>query len=131
MCPVWESGETNDFTLKKRPDVATMLGFSDVPIGVFSGQIPMALNRLTSDMDRERIERQIKLAEQKLAACEKQLDGDNVPAEKRRLQPKWRTLDADLRALKRRMSALKQLEEREEAALQRKNQPAEVGADDE
>ena len=81
-------------------------------------------------MDRERIERQVKLAEQKLAACEKQMDSDNVPAEKRRLQPKWRTLDADVRALKRRLNALKEVEEREAAALERKNQTAEVAAEE-
>lgn len=75
-------------------------------------------------MDRERIERQLKLAEQRRSDCEKQLDGDKVPAEKRRQNPKWRSLDADVRALKRRIIAVKQIEEREEAALQRKNEVA-------
>ena len=75
-------------------------------------------------MDRERIERQLKLAEQRLSAWEKQLDADKVAAEKRGRNPKWRSLDADVRALKRRIIAVKQIEDREEAALARKNETA-------
>ena len=71
-------------------------------------------------MDRERIERQLKLAEQELAACEKQLDKQKVEAEARRKHPKWRKYDADVRAIKRRLIAVKEVEEREAAAAERK-----------
>lgn len=79
-------------------------------------------------MDRERIERQVKLAEQNLAGLVKKLDGDKVPAEKRSANAKWRSLDADVRRLKRRLIAVGQIEERETAALARKNAPAESEA---
>ena len=72
-------------------------------------------------MDRERIERQVKLAEQKRAAREKKLDGDKVAAEKRGADPKWRSLDADVRTLKRRIIAVKEVEAREAAALERRD----------
>ncbi|APZ93947.1 hypothetical protein [Fuerstiella marisgermanici] len=75
-------------------------------------------------MDRERIERQVKLAEQKRAAREKQLDADKVPADKRKTDPKWRSLDADVRTLKRRINAVKEVEEREAAAEERKEAAA-------
>ncbi len=75
-------------------------------------------------MDRERIERQVKLAEQKRAAREKQLDADKVPADKRKADPKWRSLDADVRTLKRRINAVKEVEEREAAAEERKEAAA-------
>ena len=81
-------------------------------------------------MDRERIERQLKLAEQKLADWEKKRDGDNVAADARRKNPKWRSLDADLRALKRRLGAVAGIEEREAAAAERRNQPAEAAAEE-
>ena len=71
-------------------------------------------------MDRERIERQLKLAEQELAACEKQLDKQKVDAAARAKQPKWRKADADVRAIKRRLLAVKGVEEREAAAAERK-----------
>ena len=76
------------------------------------------------DMDRARIERQVKLAEQKLADWVKKLDGDKVAADQRPKNPKWRSLDADVRQLKRRLLALQQVEEREAAAIERKNQAA-------
>ena len=72
-------------------------------------------------MDRERIERQVKLAEQKRAAREKKLDGDKVAADKRRADPKWRSLDADVRTLKRRIIAVKEVEAREERRSQKGN----------
>lgn len=81
-------------------------------------------------MDRERIERQVKLAEQELAAWEKKLDGDKVPADQRGRNATWRSLDADVRALKRRLNAVAQVEAREAAAEERKNQPAEAAAED-
>jgi len=80
-------------------------------------------------MDRERIERQLKLASQTLADCEKQLDKDKVAPEQRRKLPKWRHLDADVRALKRRLLAVKGVEEREAEALQRKAAGAEAVAE--
>lgn len=69
-------------------------------------------------MDRERIERQLKLAEQELAACEKQLDKDKVDAAARAKHPQWRSVDANLRAIKRRLIAVKEVEEREAAAAE-------------
>ena len=80
-------------------------------------------------MDRERIERQLKLAAQNLADCEKQMDKDKVAPEQRRRHPKWRHFDADLRAIKRRLLAVKGVEEREAAALERKSQAAEATAE--
>ncbi len=71
-------------------------------------------------MDRERIERQLKLAQDDLARWEKELDGRKVAAKQRSKDPKWRALNADLRALKRRMNAVKAVEEREAAAIERK-----------
>lgn len=68
-------------------------------------------------MNRERIERQIKQAAQDLEACEKALGGDAAALKK---SPKWRSLDGDLRALKRRLIAVKGVEEREKEALARK-----------
>lgn len=73
-------------------------------------------------MDRERIERQVKLAAQNLADCETQLDKDKVAPEQRRRNVKWRHFDADLRAVKRRLLAVKGIEEREAAAEERKAQ---------
>ena len=71
-------------------------------------------------MDRERIERQLTLAEQKRAAWEKQLDSDKVASDQRKRNTKWRQLDADVRALKRRILAVKSIEEREAIALAKK-----------
>ena len=75
-------------------------------------------------MDRERIERQLKQAVQDLADCEKQLDIGKVAPEQRPRYAKWRHADADRRAMKRRQLAIIEVEEREAAALERKNQEA-------
>ena len=75
-------------------------------------------------MDRQRIERQLKLAQEMLSQWESQLDKDNVAPEVRRRNPKWRSLDADVRVLKRRLIALKAVEERETAAQQRRAEKA-------
>jgi len=75
-------------------------------------------------MDRQRIERQLKLAQEKLTQWETRLDADKVEARQRARNPKWRSLDADVRALKRRLVALKSVEEREAAAEQRKTEKA-------
>ena len=72
-------------------------------------------------MDRERIERQLKQAEQNLVDCEKQLDKDKVAPDQRPRHAKWRHADADRRAMKRRLLAVMEVEEREAAALERKN----------
>lgn len=74
-------------------------------------------------MNRERIERQIKQAAQDLEACEKTI-GDDAKA--RRKSTKWRAADADLRALKRRLLAVKGIEEREAEAVARKAEAAEA-----
>lgn len=73
-------------------------------------------------MDRERIERQLKQTQQELAAWESQLDKQKVAAEARPKNTKWRKLDADRRAVVRRLNAVKAVEEREAAALERKAQ---------
>ena len=86
--------------------------FRFVPITIYSGWL--------SDMDRERIERQLKLAEEQQADCEKVLTNDKVDAKEWRRNAKWRHLDADTRALKRRVIAVKGIEDREAEALQRK-----------
>ena len=80
-------------------------------------------------MNPERIERQLKLAESVLADCVAKLDADNVAAENRRKDAKWRRLDADVRALKRRAIALKQVQDREAEALARKAGTAEAAAE--
>ena len=71
-------------------------------------------------MDRERIERQLKLAEKQQADWEKVLTNDKVDAKEWRRNAKWRHLDADTRALKRRIIAVKAVEAREAEAVQRK-----------
>ena len=71
-------------------------------------------------MDRERIERQLKLAETQQADWEKVLTKDKVDAAEWRRNAKWRHLDAATRALKRRILAVKGIEDREAEALQRK-----------
>lgn len=75
-------------------------------------------------MDRQRIERQLKLAQENLSQWEKQLDADKVKQSARRKNAKWRSLDADVRALKRRLIAVGEVEEREAAAEQRKAEKA-------
>ena len=75
-------------------------------------------------MDRERIERQLTLAQEDLAKWVKQLDADKVEPAARKKNAKWRSLDSDMRALKRRINAVKAIEEREVAAEQRKAEKA-------
>ena len=81
-------------------------------------------------MDRERIERQLKKAEQDLVDCEKQLDKEKVAPEQRSRNAKWRHADADRRAMKRRLLAVMEIEEREAAALERKNQDPDAVAEE-
>ncbi|HIE96313.1 MAG: hypothetical protein ABGZ23_04220 [Fuerstiella sp.] len=80
-------------------------------------------------MDRERIERQLKLAESQQADWEKVLTNDKVDAKEWRRNAKWRHLDADTRALKRRIIAVKAIEDREAEATQRKADRAAATAD--
>lgn len=75
-------------------------------------------------MDRQRIERQLKLAQENLAQWEKQLDADKVDAGSRKKNAKWRSLEADVRTLKRRLNAVGEIEEREATATQRKAEKA-------
>jgi hypothetical protein len=75
-------------------------------------------------MDRQRIERQLKLAQENLSVWERQLDADKVEATARKKNAKWRSLDADVRSLKRRLIAVGGIEEREAAAEQRKAEKA-------
>ncbi len=82
-------------------------------------------------MDRERIERQLKLAESQQADWEKVLTNDKVDAKEWRRNAKWRHLDADTRALKRRIIAVKVIEDREAEAVQRKAERAAATADGE
>ena len=70
-------------------------------------------------MDRERIERQLKLAESNLAAWTKQLDASKVAADQRGKNAKWRQLDGERRTLIRRVRAVTAVEEREAAAQER------------
>lgn len=74
--------------------------------------------------DRTRIERQLDLAKQKLAACEKQLESAGVTGKQRSKDPKWRSLNADYRQLRRRLLAVKAIEEREAALIQRRAEKA-------
>ena len=80
-------------------------------------------------MDRERIERQLKLAEKQQADWEQVLTNDKVEAKQWRRNAKWRHLDADTRALKRRIIAVKGIEDREAEALQRKADKVAATAD--
>jgi len=73
-------------------------------------------------MDRARIERQLKLAQENLAGWVKQLDADKVEEKARKRNAKWRSLDADVRALKRRLLSVSAVEEREAAAEQRRTE---------
>ncbi len=112
--------EPLDFTLKNPGTRVTIRG------SIFARNhrvVPslLLLNRL---MDRQRIERQLKLAQENLSVWEKQLDADKVEETLRRKNAKWRSLDADVRTLKRRLIAVKGIEEREAAAEQRKAEKA-------
>ena len=78
-------------------------------------------------MDRERIERQLKLAQENLDQWVKHLGINDGKALKK--NAKWRSLDADVRALKRRLIAVGQVEEREAAAEQRKAEKAAAAAE--
>ena len=75
-------------------------------------------------MDRVRIERQLKQAENNLSLCVKQLDAAKVPAEQRAKNTKWRQLDGQRRTLVRRMLAVKSIEDREEAVKNRHEESA-------
>ncbi|MCH2210137.1 MAG: hypothetical protein MK110_02465 [Fuerstiella sp.] len=80
-------------------------------------------------MDRQRIERQLKLAQEKLSQWVKQLDAQKVDEKTRRRNAKWRSLDADVRQLKRRLIAIGAIEEREVAAEQRKAEKSGAAAE--
>lgn len=71
-------------------------------------------------MNPERIQRQLKLAEEVLAGWVSKMDADKIPADQRKKNAKWRSLDADVRALKRRAIAVKAIEQREADAIARK-----------
>lgn len=79
-------------------------------------------------MDRQRIERQLKLAQEDLDQWVKQLDADKVEAQARRKNAQWRSLDADVRRLKRRLLAVAAVEERESAAEQRRAEKSSAAA---
>ena len=80
-------------------------------------------------MDRQRIERQLKLAQENLSQWVKQLDAERVEEKARRKDAKWRSLDADVRTLKRRLIAVGMIEEREAAAKQRKAEKTAASAE--
>ncbi len=70
--------------------------------------------------DRTRIERQLELARKSLDTCEKSLQAAGVTGKQLAKDTKWRSLNADYRQLRRRLLAVKAVEEREAAAAQRK-----------
>ncbi len=70
--------------------------------------------------DRNRIERQLELSKQKLSACEGRLEAAGVTGRQRNKDTKWRQLNADYRQLRRRLLAVKAIEDRESAAIQKK-----------
>ena len=80
-------------------------------------------------MDRQRIERQLKLAQENLSQWVKQLDADKVEEKLRKKNAKWRSLDADVRTLKRRLLAVGAVEERESAAEQRRAEKTAASAE--
>lgn len=75
-------------------------------------------------MNPERISRQLKLAEEVLGAWVKKLEADKVAPELFKKNAKWRSLDSDVRALKRRAIAVKQIEDREAEILAGKAEAA-------
>ena len=77
-------------------------------------------------MDRQRIERQLKLAQERLSCWVNQLDAEKVAEKARSKNPKWRALDADVRTLKRRLIAVAGVEEREANAEKRKADKADT-----
>lgn len=79
-------------------------------------------------MDRQRIERQLKLAQENLDQWVKQLDADKVETQARRKNAQWRSLDAGVRTLKRRLLAVAEVEERESAAEQRRAEKSSAAA---
>ena len=80
-------------------------------------------------MDRQRIERQLKLAQEKLSQWVKQLDAQKIEEKARTRNARWRSLDADVRQLKRRLIAIGAIEEREVAAEQRKAEKSGAAAE--
>lgn len=102
-------------------------GCHNAPLEFFRPlRIVPSLQPPNSLMDRLRIERQLKLAQENLSQWEKQLDAQDEKA--RRKNAKWRALDGDVRALKRRLIAVGTIEEREAAAEQRKTEKAAADA---
>ena len=70
--------------------------------------------------DRKRIERQLEVAKQNVATCEKQLETAGVTGKARTKDTKWRHLNADYRQIKRRLLAVAAIEQREADAIARK-----------
>lgn len=70
--------------------------------------------------DRNRIERQLELAKQNVAAVEKKLESAGVTGKQRSRDPQWRHVNADYRQLRRRLLAVAAIEARESAAITRK-----------
>lgn len=64
-------------------------------------------------LKRPQLERQIKAAQEDLAAWEKALDAKGIAATARKKEPKWRHLDAKRRQLKSRLRAVAGIEARE------------------
>lgn len=73
-------------------------------------------------LPRAKLERQLQLAAQTLEARTKRLDSDGVDAKQRGLDPKWRTLNAQCRQLRRRLKAADQITARDEEVKRRKEQ---------
>ena len=80
-------------------------------------------------LPRAKLERQLELATQTLQARTKRLDSDGVDAKRRGLDPKWRTLNAECRQLRRRLKAADQITARDEDVKRRKNEK-ESGGDE-
>lgn len=73
---------------------------------------------------RESLERQLKIATADLEKCVAALDEKGVAADKRKADSKWRSLDANCRQLKNRLSAVEAIAAREAECQQRKEAAA-------
>lgn len=66
-------------------------------------------------LDRDILERQLKLAKEQLQVVEGKLDKAGVEAKQRRRDPHWRSANATCRQITRRINAMAKVEKRDAA----------------
>ena len=81
-------------------------------------------------LDRNILERQLDHANQALDARVKTLDGNGVGEKERRLDPKWRNLNAQCRQLKRRIRSAQAVVDLDEELKRRKAEGGEEAGEE-